>query len=64
MLDAKGQQWALDEFINTDPSQKGKISKGIRATTVEAIIGAVWLDSGKSVSRVDRVIDNLGLYVT
>lgn len=45
------------------PAQKGKISKGTRATTVEAILGAVWIDSGKNIHEVDRVKASLGLGV-
>ncbi|CAI7614635.1 unnamed protein product [Penicillium manginii] len=62
ILDAKGQEWSLDKFITTHPAQKGEVSKGVRASTVEAIIGAVWLDSFKNAAEVDRVIDILGLY--
>jgi ribonuclease-3 len=51
----------LDKFVETNPAQKGKVSKGTRATTVEAIIGAVWVDSGKNASQVNRVMENMGL---
>lgn len=45
------------------PAQKGKISKRTRATTLEAILGAVWIDSGMNIHAVDRVKANLELDV-
>ena len=32
------------------------------ATTVEAILGAVWLDSTEDTQKVDNVMENISLY--
>lgn len=53
----------LDKYVTPNPAQKGKISKGTRATTVEAILGAVWIDSEMDIHAVDRVKANLKLDV-
>lgn len=62
MLDTRGQQLSLDEFIHRNLLQKGDLSKGIRANTLEAIIGAVWLDSGRDAVQFDCVMERMGLY--
>jgi ribonuclease-3 len=61
-LNARGQQWSLDQFVNKNPLQNGGVSETIRANTVEAIIGAVWLDSGRNAAQVDLVMEKMGLY--
>lgn len=43
------------------PAQKGKVSRGTRASTVEATLGAVWLDSGKSFQEVGHVMHMMGI---
>ncbi|OGE46740.1 hypothetical protein PENARI_c108G02119 [Penicillium arizonense] len=62
-LSCKGEACELDDFITGQPAQKGEITNGTRATTVEAILGAVWIDSGKNIHAVDRVKANLGIGV-
>ena len=62
-LSSKGRNCGLDEYVTGHPAQKGKVSKGTRATTMEAILGAVWIDSGMNIHAVDRVKANLELDV-
>ncbi|CAI7593106.1 unnamed protein product [Penicillium viridicatum] len=62
-LSCKGEACELDDFITGQPAQKGEITNGTRATTVEAILGAVWIDSGMDIHAVDRVKANLGIGV-
>jgi ribonuclease-3 len=62
-LSCKGEACELDDFITSQPAQKGEITNGTRATTVEAILGAVWIDSGMNIHAVDRVKANLGIGV-
>ncbi|KAJ5561014.1 hypothetical protein N7535_009211 [Penicillium sp. DV-2018c] len=62
-LSCKGEACELDDFITGQPAQNGEITNGTRATTVEAILGAVWIDSGKNIHAVDRVKANLGIGV-
>ncbi|KAJ6022328.1 hypothetical protein N7499_002913 [Penicillium canescens] len=52
-LSCKGEAFELDDFITGQPAQKGEITNGTRATTVEAILGAVWIDSGMKIYAVD-----------
>ena len=58
-LDRIGREFNFEALIKTNPSQPEDVSPTLMAGTVEAIIGAVYLDGGiKSVSKVMR---NLGL---
>ena len=59
-LDKQGRTRGLDRLININPSQEHhRIAGYTLATTVEAIIGAVYLDSG--MRSVPLVMQNLGL---
>ncbi len=60
-LSAQGLESSLDGFIEKHPAQKGYITEGVRASTVEAILGAVWIDSDMDMRAVDRVRKNLGI---
>ncbi|KAJ5775846.1 uncharacterized protein N7511_000857 [Penicillium nucicola] len=60
-LSCKGEASEIDDFINGHPAQKGHITRGTRATTVEAILGAVWIDSGMSMHAVDCVKDKFAI---
>lgn len=51
----------LDIFIHLNPSSGGVVQDRLMATTMEAILGAVYLDSGKDIAAVLRVVINLGL---
>lgn len=59
-LDKQGRTRGLDRLININPSQEHlRIGGYTLATTVEAIIGAVYLDSG--MRSIPLVMENLGL---
>ena len=58
-LNTIGRQNGLDPFINNDPSCRGSVSPATMASTVEAIIDAVYCDSG--MQAVQRVMQTLGL---
>lgn len=60
-LTVQGFHNNLDEFIFKNPSQRN-VSKGLMADTVEAILGAVYLDSGKDISAVQDVMKALDLF--
>lgn len=60
-LSSQGLKSNLDGFIEKHPAQKGHITEGVRASTVEAILGAVWVDSDMDMRAVDRVRKNLGV---
>ncbi|KAH8693223.1 putative RNAse III [Talaromyces proteolyticus] len=46
----------LDGFIYVNPAQGGHVSDGVMATAVEAIFGAVYIDSGRDITPVERAI--------
>ena len=56
-----GRQNGLAAFINTNPSQGGMVSEKILANTVEALLGAAYLDSGNDLNAVKSVMQALGL---
>lgn len=51
---------AIDKFIHLNPSLQGVVGKKLMATTMEAILGAVYLDS-RDIAAVLRVVVRLGL---
>ncbi|RJE22523.1 RNAse III [Aspergillus sclerotialis] len=58
----RGFVLGLDRYVDKCQSQLGTpVSPKIMATTMEAIIGAVFLDSGNYVSALTNVLDALGL---
>lgn len=58
-LDRIGRENGLDMYINTNPSQGRTISPVTMTATVEAVLGAVYLDSG--MDDVKQVMEKLGL---
>lgn len=61
-LNRVGQQHGLQNLIYLGPSPFKAASPGTVATTVEAIIGAVYLDGGAA--KVKKVLRTLGLVAT
>lgn len=61
-LEMIGRRIHIDELVNANPSQQGYVSPRIVADTLEAIIGAVYLDSGKDTESVRLVMSTLGLW--
>lgn len=51
----------LDRFIHLNPSARGHVTDNLMATTVEAVIGAVYLDSGYDIAVARKVIIRLGI---
>lgn len=60
-LDRTGRQFGLQRFVNSNPSQGKIVSPITMAATVEAILGAVYLDS--SLEKVREVMQTLGLVI-
>lgn len=58
-LDSIGRQRGLQRFVNGNPSQGQIVSPITMAATVEAILGAVYLDS--NLEEVGEVMRTLGL---
>ncbi|KAG0651103.1 Ribonuclease III [Hyphodiscus hymeniophilus] len=60
-LAAKYSDAGIPRWINGNPSQQGMKPPKTRADTIEAILGAVYLDSDKDLDAVRRVMGRLGL---
>lgn len=63
-LCGRGFHHGLDKFIQRNPSQGQLISDKLMAGTVEAIVGAVYIDSDHNNFAVERVMETLGLFWT
>ena len=60
-----GRTKGLDACVHNNPSAWGVVSNGVMAQTVEAVLGAVWLDSGEdAMGAVRDVMSTLGLTAT
>jgi ribonuclease-3 len=51
----------LSRFIKTAPAQQGQVYRVTGASTVEALIGAVWVDSQHDYKRVHHAVHNLDI---
>ncbi|EAW12147.1 putative RNAse III [Aspergillus clavatus NRRL 1] len=60
-LAAKGFKVGLEQHILANPSQQGLVSHGVMANAVEAILGAVYLDSNLNTQAVRSAMACLGL---
>ena len=61
-LDHVGRLHGLDAFVCRNPAQGNHISPITMTATVEAILGAVYLDGG--IESVSQVMETLGLVST
>ena len=46
-LNDRGHSMGIDQQVTKNPCQNGAVSKTAMASTLEAVMGAAWLDSGK-----------------
>ena len=51
----------MAKCVVKNPCQQGDVPQTILASTVEAILGAVWFDSNKDIKKVEQVIEALHL---
>ncbi|GKZ25750.1 hypothetical protein AbraIFM66951_002405 [Aspergillus brasiliensis] len=56
-----GRNLGLDKLVVVSPAQAGMVSDKVMASAVEAIIGAVYMDSNGSIESVRPVLTTLGL---
>lgn len=56
-----GDACGLASHIITNPGHRGAISNKTLATTVEAILGAIFLDSGKDLEAVKEAMQSMGI---
>ena len=61
-LEALGKRLGVDGSVTKNPCQKGGgVPRTTLASTVEALIGAVWADSESNFAQVQAVIRALGV---
>jgi ribonuclease-3 len=60
-LSQLAHKYGLEEYVTKNPSQHGKVSDYTLATTVEALLGAVWIDCNKDFEVVERVSSNINM---
>lgn len=58
-----GHECNLDAHIVTHPGHRSAISNKTLATTVEALLGAIFLDSGKDLEAVKTAMETMGIEV-
>jgi ribonuclease-3 len=58
-LQKVAQRWNLTAWLKENPCQAGEEPRTTLASTVEAIIGAVWIDCNRNLSKVRQVIKRL-----
>ncbi|EME77338.1 uncharacterized protein MYCFIDRAFT_83279 [Pseudocercospora fijiensis CIRAD86] len=51
----------LDAHVVVHPGQRGAVSRKTMATTVEAVVGAIYVDSGKDIETVKDAMVCIGL---
>lgn len=51
----------IEAYVITNPGHRGPVSDGVLATTVETIIGAIYLVSGKDMATVKESMAVVGL---
>ncbi|GAM38966.1 RNAse [Talaromyces pinophilus] len=60
-LGRRGFELGLEQYIQGNPAQRGEVSTRTMATTLEAIIGAIFIDSGFDYAVISNVMARLGL---
>jgi ribonuclease-3 len=61
-LTSRARDLDLQRFIHKRLDLDRSLPDHALATTVEAILGAVWLDSRESLGKVDNVMEKISLY--
>ena len=61
-LNQIAQRSGISNHITKNPSQQGRVPQETAASTVEALVGAVYLDCGKDMSRVMQVLEAIDFF--
>ncbi|KAF5852415.1 hypothetical protein GGP41_007879 [Bipolaris sorokiniana] len=56
------QRSGISNCIAKIPCQQGQVPQKTAASTVEALVGAVYLDCGKDISKVMQVLEAIGFF--
>ena len=57
----KGRAAGIDAYVLLNPGHRGPVTDKVMANAVEAIIGAVYLDSGKDMESAKKLMMFLNL---
>ncbi|KAL3476559.1 hypothetical protein BJX99DRAFT_227639 [Aspergillus californicus] len=60
-LTQRGFALGIDDYVHNNPSQRGVVSAGLMASTMGALLGAVFLDSGEELAAVGVMMVAFGL---
>ncbi|KAJ6284186.1 hypothetical protein J3E71DRAFT_390634 [Bipolaris maydis] len=52
----------ISSYITKNPSQEGQVPQETAASTIEALVGAIYLDSGKDISMVKKALKVIGFF--
>jgi ribonuclease-3 len=58
-LQRVAKDWNLSNWLKENPCQAGQEPRITLASTVEALIGAVWVDCNRDLAEVQHVIELL-----
>lgn len=61
-LSQVAQRSGVSSYITKNPCQLGLVPQETAASTVEALVGAVYLDSGEDISTVKKVLNAIGFF--
>ncbi|RMZ69975.1 rnase iii [Pyrenophora seminiperda CCB06] len=61
-LSQVAQRSGISSYITKNPSQSGPVPQETAASTIEALVGAVYLDSGKDISMVKKALEAIGFF--
>ena len=60
-LERVARSLKLDDFVNNNRSQGNTVQKGTVVSTLQALLGAVFLDSAYNLDTLKAVLKKLGL---
>jgi len=60
-LSQLAHKYGLEDYVTKNPCQHGDVSDYTLATTLEALLGAVWIDCNKDFKVLERVSSNLNM---
>lgn len=52
----------VSSYITKNPCQQGSVPQETAASTVEALVGAIYLVSGKDISKVKKALEAIGFF--
>lgn len=61
-LNQVAQKSGLVEYVVKNPCQQGQVPQATAASTVEALVGAVYLDSGKNMEIIRKMLEAIEVF--